>query len=96
MTKGAHKIPSDPLATEPSEEGTLLDAAIFDNPGCNPLDVLTFEEVAAALKKTEKTIRNMVARREIPYMRIGRRTMFSRESLREWLQKKEVRPHGSK
>lgn len=71
------------------------DPKIFENSGANDLGLMTIEELAAALFKEPGTIRNWIARREVPFVRVGRRTMFLRASIREWLQQLETKPHGS-
>lgn len=60
------------------------------------LGLMTVEQLAAALDKAPQTIRNMVARREIPFIPIGNRTYFLRDSVREWLKKQEHKPHGDR
>ena len=69
---------------------TLLSrrSEIFDN----RIDLLSVEELAGALGLAPKTIRNYVARRSVPFVRIGRRTMFRLQSIEAWLEKKEKRP----
>jgi excisionase family DNA binding protein len=59
---------------------------LFDN-----LDLLTVEELARAFRRAPKTIRNWVARRQIPFVFLGRTVMFRRESIEAWLKKKEIK-----
>lgn len=56
--------------------------------------ILELDDTAALLGFEQKTIRNYVARREIPFVPLGRRNVFLRDSLREWLRSKEYRPRG--
>ncbi len=58
----------------------------------NRIDLLSVEELAGALGLAPKTIRNYVARRSVPFVRIGRRTMFRLRSIEAWLEKKEKKP----
>ena len=60
---------------------------LFDN----LLDLMTVEDLAVALGKRPQTIRNWVARREIPFIP-GRPVMFRRRSIEAWLDKKELKP----
>lgn len=70
----------------------LLDikTELFDIANC--LGVMSLEEVAAALGQQPVTIRKWVARREIPFVTIGRKTAFNRDSVVDWLHKKEFKP----
>jgi excisionase family DNA binding protein len=63
-----------------------LGEALFDN-----LDLLTVEELAKAFRRAPKTIRNWVAKRQIPFVMLGRKVMFRRESIEAWLKKKEIK-----
>jgi len=65
-----------------------LDSKIFEN--C--IDLVTIDQLADALGYSPKTIRNWVAGRKIPFVRLGRRTMFRLESIGAWLKKKEHKP----
>jgi len=67
-------------------QGDLLGGALFDN-----LNLLTVEELAKAFRRAPKTIRNWVAKRQIPFVMLGRRVMFRRESIEAWLKKKEIK-----
>ena len=67
-------------------EGQTLGEALFDN-----LDLLTVEELAKAFRRAPKTIRNWVAKRQIPFVMLGRKAMFRRESIEAWLKTKEIK-----
>jgi excisionase family DNA binding protein len=54
--------------------------------------LMTVEELADALGLAPQTIRNWVAMRRLPYLRIGGRTRFRRESLEAWLLDQEKKP----
>ena len=54
----------------------------FDN-------LISVEELAVFFGLAPQTIRNWVARRKIPYIQIGRRNVFQKRSVQEWLNKKE-------
>lgn len=61
-------------------------AQLFDN-----LYLLTVEELAKAFHRAPKTIRNWVAKRQIPFVMLGRKVMFRRESIEAWLKTKEIK-----
>lgn len=73
----------------------LIDNRIATQRDQNVFGLMTVDEIAAALGREPQTIRNWVARREIPYVPLGQTSMFLRDSVREWLQKKEFKPRGS-
>ena len=60
---------------------------LFEN-----LDLLTVEDLANALGRAPKTIRNWIAKREIPFVILGRKAFFRRKSIEAWLEKKEFKP----
>ena len=60
-------------------------AVFFDN-------LISIEELADYIGVSQKTIRNWVALRSIPFLRIGRKTFFRYEKLNSWLQTKEFEP----
>ncbi len=62
-------------------------ARLFDN-----LGLMTVEELAGSLGLSPKTIRNWVAKRQIPFISLNGRTMFRRATIEAWLIKKEVKP----
>lgn len=75
------------------ETDALGDKAKADGQAiADDLGLMTVEQLAAALDKAPQTIRNMVARREIPFVTLGNRTVFLRESVRKWLTEKEFNP----
>ena len=55
---------------------------LFDN-------LISVEELAVIFRLAPQTIRNWIARRKIPYVRIGRRNFFQKRSLQKWLIQKE-------
>ena len=59
--------------------------------------LLTADEVAALLRKTRKAIYVMVERGQLPgVVRIGRRLLFRRAELLDWLRQKSApSPKGS-
>ena len=59
--------------------------AFFDN-------LITIEELADYIGVSQKTIRNWVALRSIPFLRIGRKTFFIQNKICRWFQTKEFEP----
>ena len=49
------------------------------------LDIMTADEVAEFLRCDRKTVYLAVARQSIPHRRLGRKVVFSRVALLEWL-----------
>jgi hypothetical protein len=57
--------------------------------------VVYLDDWAKVMGKEEQTIKNAIAKREIPFVRWGNTTVLRVESLREWLVNMEVKPRGS-
>lgn len=57
--------------------------------------IIEQDDLGTALGWDVKTLKNKIARREIPFVRLGRRNVVLVGSMRAWLQKKEVKTHGS-
>jgi excisionase family DNA binding protein len=57
-------------------------------------DVLTVDEVAALLRIGRNSVYDGAARGEIPHRRVGRRLVFSRAALIEWLSCKPASPEA--
>lgn len=55
-------------------------------------DVLTIEEFADAVGKSPKTVRNMIARRQMPFVRLGNKHVLLRRSIGQWLEEMETKP----
>lgn len=51
--------------------------------------LMSVEEVAGALRIAPQTLRNWVAMRRIPFVRIGGKTRFRWKSVEAWLERKE-------
>ena len=60
-------------------------AVFFDN-------LITIEELADYIGVSQKTIRNWISIRSIPFLRIGKKTFFRYEKLNSWFQTKEFEP----
>lgn len=51
--------------------------------------LMSVEEVADALRVAPQTLRNWVALRRVPFIRIGGKTRFRWKSVEAWLERKE-------
>ena len=79
-SSGQTKIKTPDLKEQTSEKKPL-----FDN-------LITIKELADYIGVSPKTVQNWVAYRTIPFMRIGRRTLFRKSRIETWLQTKEFEP----
>ena len=61
-------------------------AVLFDN----RINLISVEESAVIFRIAPQTIRNWIAHGKIPYIQIGRRYLFQRSSLQQWLNQKEI------
>ena len=62
-------------------------------------DLMTYEETARLLRRSESTLRKDVAMRRIPVLKpFGKRgkVLFSRQALSEWLAAAAVEPRAGK
>ncbi len=59
--------------------------SFFDN------RILSVEEVAVFLGFAPQTIKNWVAQRKIPFIRLGRKTRFCPKSIQAWVKQKEFK-----
>ena len=55
-------------------------------------NLITIEELADYIGVSQKTIRNWISLRSIPFLRIGKKTFFRYEKISSWLQTKEFEP----
>ncbi len=53
-------------------------------------DVLTVDEAAALLRVSRDSVYEAASRGELPHRRIGRRVLFSRAALLDWLRAPSV------
>jgi excisionase family DNA binding protein len=51
----------------------------------NPDPVLLIPEAAAYIGRDERFVRQLVERRTVPYLKLGRRVAFRRSTLDAWL-----------
>lgn len=54
--------------------------------------LLTAEEVAQILRVPRSTIYELARNRRIPFVKVGRRTLFERESLLDWIAAHTIQP----
>ena len=72
-------------APDESLDKDLEGAGFFDN----RIDLITVEELAVLFGLAPQTIRNWTAQGKLPYVKIGKRNMFLKRSLQEWINRKE-------
>ncbi len=58
----------------------------------DPDELLTLEEAAAFIKTPKKTIYQYTSQRVIPYIKSGRRLLFRKADLNNWLDAKAKHP----
>ena len=54
--------------------------------------LLTAAEVAEILRVPRSTVYELARARRIPFLKVGRRTLFDSELLREWIARQNVPP----
>jgi excisionase family DNA binding protein len=74
---------SEPFATPVAARG----AQIVDVPR-----LLTAQEVAELLRVPRSTVYELARARRIPFVKVGRRTLFVPQALREWIAAQSVAP----
>ena len=57
----------------------------------DPLQLLTVKEIADQLNLSRGALYQMIARREIPYVKMGRRVRFVNSDILEWLNCQKIR-----
>lgn len=95
-----HKLPTEPLATNtaqhhtPSRPGDGSSESQAAAPGSTsrpgepqqpPSEAMTADEVAAFLGVDRKTVYDYANRGKIPFRQLGKRKLFSRSAIIEWL-----------
>ena len=60
----------------------LKEDVFFDN-------LITIHQLSRAFGVAPKTLKKWVALRQIPFVKVGRKTLFRQKSLETWLQRKE-------
>ena len=64
-------------------------SSCFDNSDQFFDNLISVEELAVVFGLAPQTIRNWIALGKIPYVKIGRRNLFQKRSVQEWLNRKE-------
>ena len=80
--KSLPKKSSKSKIKEKTDSFQKLQGVFFDN-------LIKVEELAVIFGLAPQTIRNWVALGKIPYVKIGRRNLFLKRSVQEWLNQKE-------
>ena len=82
------KVQEEPKVKTASDESSDKDSEEVKFFG-NRIDVITVEELAVLFGLAPQTIRNWTAQGKLPHVKIGRRNMFLRRSVQEWVNRKE-------
>jgi excisionase family DNA binding protein len=79
-----------------------LSLADLDTPEVEALDIapdrpavaglLTATEVAKVLRVPRSTVYELARNRRIPFLKVGRRTLFEMQSLQDWIATQTVEP----
>ena len=88
VKEGLLKVPKELEVKTASDESLNKGsegAQFFDN----RINVITVEELAVLFGLAPQTIRNWVALGKLPYVKIGKRNMFLKRSVQEWINRKE-------
>jgi excisionase family DNA binding protein len=56
--------------------------------------LMTAQEVAELLRVPRSTVYELARNRRIPFVKVGRRTLFVQQALLEWIAAQTVRPRG--
>lgn len=59
------------------------------------IEALSVRDVAERLAVSTRHVHRLIARRELPSLRVGRRRLVRRETLRAWLAGREMPPNPS-
>ncbi len=62
--------------------------------GQNSTRLMTAAEVSELLRVPRSTVYELARTRRIPFLKVGRRTLFDPQLLREWIASQTVRPRG--
>ena len=57
-----------------------------------PPPLMTAQEVAELLRVPRSTVYELARNRRIPFLKVGRRTLFAQQSLLEWIAQETVQP----
>ncbi len=63
-----------------------------DSPEVSPRLALNVDEAAAALHVSPRTVRKLIANRDLPVVRIGRRVLLPHDRLAEWIRSRTEVP----
>jgi excisionase family DNA binding protein len=57
-----------------------------------PLPLTTAQEVAELLRVPRSTVYELARNRRIPFLKVGRRTLFAQQTLLDWIAAQTVQP----
>jgi excisionase family DNA binding protein len=59
-----------------------------------PLPLMTAQEVAELLRVPRSTVYELARNRRIPFLKVGRRTLFAQQTLLDWIAAQTVQPRS--
>jgi len=77
------------VADEASLEEPLAAPRKID---AGPPPLMTAQEVAELLRVPRSTVYELARSRRIPFLKVGRRTLFAQQTLLEWIATQTVQP----
>ena len=87
MSASSPDHPNGHSAANQNGEGTVT------NPSFDPAQrLMTASEVAELLRVPRSTVYELARRRRIPFLKVGRRTLFARQTLLAWIAAQTVDP----
>ena len=87
MSAAIPDYPNGHSAANQNGDGTVT------NPSLDPAQrLMTASEVAELLRVPRSTVYELARRRRIPFLKVGRRTLFARQTLLAWIADQTVDP----
>ena len=87
MSDSLPNYPDGHGAANQNGDGTVT------NPSFDPAQrLMTASEVAELLRVPRSTVYELARRRRIPFLKVGRRTLFARHTLLAWIAAQTVNP----
>lgn len=90
---GATSFSDGGIVREPEEQGH----GTSENEASVLADWITRDDLATQLGVSPQTVKRWAMRREgPPWMKVGRKVLYNRDSVKEWLRSREIDPRGGR